>query len=77
MTSRSNWAKDNRTLRVRRPIEVVVLNRCVTETKDALHSQQRARDRKFADSPLEGEGFELPVRRENGYLLSPGPCLSP
>src|SRR6516225_7672596 len=35
MTSRSNWAKDNRTLRVRRPIEVVVLNCCVTETKEA------------------------------------------
>src|SRR6516162_5473208 len=36
MTSRSNWAKDNRTLRVKRPIEVVVLNCCVTETNDAL-----------------------------------------
>jgi len=35
MTSRSNCAKDNRTLRVRRPIEVVVLNCCVTETKEA------------------------------------------
>src|SRR6202030_3148859 len=34
VTSRSNWAKDNRTLRVNRPIEVVVLNCCVTETKD-------------------------------------------
>src|SRR5947208_12058483 len=35
MTSRSNCAKDNRTLRVKRPIEVVVLNCCVTETKQA------------------------------------------
>jgi hypothetical protein len=35
MTSRSNYAKDNKTFRVRRPIEVVVLNCCVTETKDA------------------------------------------
>ena len=35
MTSRSNCAKDRRTLRVNRPIEVVVLNCCVTETKDA------------------------------------------
>jgi hypothetical protein len=34
VTSRSNWAKDNRTLRVSRPIEVVVLNCWVTETKD-------------------------------------------
>src|ERR1700719_1250815 len=35
VTSRSNCAKDNRTLRVKRPIEVVVLNCCVTETNDA------------------------------------------
>jgi hypothetical protein len=35
MTSRSNCAKDNRTLRVKRPIGVVVLNCCVTETKEA------------------------------------------
>src|SRR5205085_8579952 len=35
MTSRSNCAKDNRTFRVKRPIEVVVLNCCVTETKEA------------------------------------------
>src|SRR6202035_3743373 len=35
MTSRSNCAKDNNTLRVKRPIEVVVLNCCVPETKDA------------------------------------------
>jgi hypothetical protein len=34
-TSRSNCAKDNKTFRVRRPIEVVVLHCCVTETKDA------------------------------------------
>ena len=35
VTSRSNCAKDNSTLSVRRPIEVVVLNCCVTETNDA------------------------------------------
>src|SRR5438270_4941537 len=34
MTSRSNCAKDNSTLRVKRPIDVVVLNCCVTETKE-------------------------------------------
>ena len=34
-TSRSNCAKDNKRFRVRRPFEVVVLNCCVTETKDA------------------------------------------
>src|ERR1700740_1444264 len=35
MTSRSNCANDNSTLRVKRPIEVVVLNCCVTDTKEA------------------------------------------
>jgi hypothetical protein len=35
-TSRSNWANDSRTLSVRRPIEVVVLNCWVTETNDTL-----------------------------------------
>jgi hypothetical protein len=34
VTSRSNWAKDNSTLRVSRPIERVVLNCWVTETND-------------------------------------------
>lgn len=32
-TSRSNWAKESRTLSVRRPIDVVVLNAWVTNTK--------------------------------------------
>ena len=36
MTSRSNWAKDSSTLSVSRPIEVVVLNCCVTETNVTL-----------------------------------------
>ena len=36
VTSRSNWANDSRTLRVSRPIEVVVLNCWVTETNDTL-----------------------------------------
>ncbi len=33
------------------------------------------RDRGFADSPLEGSGFELPVPREKRYrdLTNPGP----
>src|SRR6201995_2073638 len=45
MTSRSNCAKDNRTFRVKRPIEVVVLNCCVTETKEApLASRVSARE---------------------------------
>ena len=33
ITSRSNWAKESRMFSVSRPIEVVVLNDCVTETK--------------------------------------------
>src|SRR5438045_7767066 len=36
MTSRSNWANDKSTLSVRRPIDVVVLNCCVTDTKEVL-----------------------------------------
>jgi hypothetical protein len=34
VTSRSNWANDSRTLSVSRPIEVVVLNCCVTATNE-------------------------------------------
>src|SRR6202795_2566403 len=34
VTSRSNCAKDSSTLSVRRPIDVVVLNCCVTATND-------------------------------------------
>jgi hypothetical protein len=34
VTSRSNWAKDRRTLSVNRPIDVVVLNCWVTDTKE-------------------------------------------
>src|SRR5580700_5534578 len=37
-TSRSNWAKDNSTLSVRRPIELVVLNCWVTETNCSMAS---------------------------------------
>ena len=33
VTSRSNCAKDSRMFKVRRPIDVVVLNCCVTDTK--------------------------------------------
>ncbi len=34
VTSRSNWAKDSRTFSISRPIEVVVLNCWVTDTKE-------------------------------------------
>ena len=36
MISRSNWAKDSKTLRTSRPMEVAVLNCCVTDTKATL-----------------------------------------
>src|SRR6187402_3445975 len=36
ITSRSNWAKDNRILSVSRPMLVVVLNDCVTLTNVTL-----------------------------------------
>ena len=34
VTSRSNWAKERRTLSVSRPIDEDVLKACVTETKE-------------------------------------------
>ena len=34
MTSSSNWVNDSSTLSVSRPVLVVVLKACVTETKD-------------------------------------------
>ncbi len=34
VTSRSNWANDSNMLSVKRPIDVVVLNCCVIETKE-------------------------------------------
>ena len=36
VTSRSNWAKESSTLRVSRPMLVVVLKACVTETNETL-----------------------------------------
>ena len=38
VTSLSNSAKDSRTLSVSRPIEVVVLNCCVTATNEIPHA---------------------------------------
>src|SRR2546423_6804547 len=45
VTSRSNWAKDNNTLSVRRPIELVVLNCCVTETNDTASASKSSTSR--------------------------------
>src|SRR5215472_7692327 len=57
MTSRSNCAKDNRTFRVKCPSELVVLNCCVTETKDAPLVSRMGR---FAGS---AHRLELPALR--------------
>jgi hypothetical protein len=38
--SRSNWANDSSMLSVRRPMELVVLNCCVTDTNDALRASR-------------------------------------
>ncbi len=35
VTSRSNWANESSTFKVSRPMDVVVLNACVTETNEA------------------------------------------
>src|SRR5580692_11283527 len=57
VTSRSNWAKDNSTLSVRRPIELVVLNCCVTETNDtpcaSKSSTSRAKSASRAGQPVD------------------------
>src|SRR3954451_22041371 len=79
MTSRSNWAKDSRMLRVSRPIDVVVLNCWVTATKlTACRSnnstilaksiKDRVRRSTFVDdhrvNPMLGDiGKQLPKRR--------------
>src|ERR1700710_2092376 len=44
VTSRSNWAKDSSTLRVSRPMAVVVLNCWVTETKETPWASNSWRD---------------------------------
>ena len=38
MISRSNWANESRILSVNRPIDVVVLNCCVTDTNETWYS---------------------------------------
>jgi hypothetical protein len=40
MTSRSNWANDNSMLSVSRPMLVVVLKDCVTDTKVTLFASK-------------------------------------
>src|SRR5467141_4007861 len=57
VTSRSNWAKDNSTLRVSRPIELVVLNCWVTDTNDTPWASKISTSRaKSASERVAGSG---------------------
>ena len=49
VTSRSNWAKDNSTFSVRRPMEEVVLNAWVTDTNDTPALSKRSTMRAKSD----------------------------
>ena len=68
--SRSNWAKDNSTFSISRPIEVVVLNCWVTETKEtpcASKSSARRSDRPASAGVLEGpEAFVMLAKKKKG-----------
>src|SRR5258708_36439720 len=58
VTSRSNWANDSSTFSVSRPIEVVVLNCWVTDTKDTLwRSDNSSSFAKNAHPPGRGGAF--------------------
>jgi hypothetical protein len=46
-----------------------------TEFPESCSPMERGRDRKFADSPLEGSGFELPVPREIALWSKSGLAL--
>ena len=79
MTSRSNCARIQ-TSRVKRPIEVVVLNCCVTETKDALSRIEDLDDLgkigERAGQPVDlvdDDGIDPPRRDVREQLLQSGP----
>src|SRR2546430_14288638 len=80
MTSRSNCAKDNKTLRVKRPIEVVVLNCCVTETKQGTPGIEDLDDLgkigERAGQPVDlvdNDGVDPPRREVSQQLLQSRP----
>src|SRR5258708_11656084 len=58
ITSRSNWAKDNSTLRVKRPIDVVVLKDWVTETKVTFWRSKTStsREKSISDRDRRSDG---------------------
>src|SRR3954467_4590853 len=73
ITSRSNWAKDSRMLSVSRPMLVVVLNDCVTETNvsrsqrhlaGALAERGFTASQKLVGRLLRKLGFSLQANRK-------------
>ena len=66
VTSRSNWAKERSTFRVSRPMEVVVLNCWVTETKETPHCVEQ-----FDDPGEVGEGAGQAVDLVDHHGLDP------
>jgi len=63
VTSRSNWAKDNKTFSVSRPMEVVVLKAWVTETNDTLGAARFYQRRGFVLSALRPGAVDEARRR--------------
>jgi hypothetical protein len=73
VTSRSNCANESSTLSVSRPIEVVVLNPCVTATKDTLcakSAEVKAGLFRVCSAPA---GFLIFTVRRGLSLLPPKP----
>src|ERR1700681_4425085 len=74
VSSRSNWAKDKSTFRVSRPIDVVVLNCCVTATKEidlaskASTSLAKSASERVRRVPLGIQRIELQVQAMLGGL---------
>ena len=61
VTSRSNWANDRRMLSVRRPIDDVVLNCWVTDTKETACRSKMSTI--LLQEPLESRPFQSGARK--------------
>src|SRR5918997_1438062 len=71
ITSCSNWAKDNSTLSVSRPMEVVVLNCCVTEPKDTPCRSKRSTGLDVGEQAGESRSVER-ASREAAVVVAVG-----
>jgi hypothetical protein len=73
--SRSNWAKDNSTLSVSRPIELVVLNCWVTDTNEICREDQVCMTRRWRemDSNLRSRRRELARNARRQLFARPQP----